>query len=172
MSRKIEDLNPVVAGMVRTLIITAKQKLNLDIEPTRTLSTEAEQLAYFAQGRKTFDAVNSFRKQAGLGPITSAENRRIVTQLLTSIHQYGCACDFVIDRDPAPGLQKPVWDTKADINENEISDYEEIGKIAEAIGFRWGGRFSFRDLVHIEYTGGLKLADLQAGKRPHEEKEA
>lgn len=167
MSRKIEDLHPVVAGMAKTLIHVVKEKLGIDIFITSTLRTAGEQLAYFAQNRKKLEEVNRLRRHAGLSEITQEQNKRTVTQLLTSIHEFGCALDICIDKSSAPGLQ-PEWDVKADINHNEIPDYEEIGKIGEATGFRWGGRFPKKDYVHFEYTGGLTLADLQAGKRPHE----
>ncbi len=160
-SRKIEDLHPIVAGMCRTLIEVCKQK-GIELLITNILRTEAEQIAYFAQGRKALKAVNELRARAGLPAIMPKENRSI-TKNLTSIHQFGCALDVAIVKD---GLA--IWDIKADLNENDIPDYEELGKIGEAIGFRWGGRW--KDYVHFEYTGGLTIAQLAQGLRPHENK--
>lgn len=159
MSRRIEDLHPVVAEKCRHFLKVCKAR-GLNVIVTSTLRTEAEQLALFAQGRKRLKAVNELRKEAGLPAITESRNR-IVTHALTSIHQFGCAFDVCITKDG-----KAVWDVKADINENDIPDYEETGHTGEAIGLSWGGRFGYPDYVHFQYTGGLTLDDLKAGKRP------
>ncbi len=157
-SRKIEDLDPVAQEKCKAFLAACMEK-GIDLMVTSTLRTEAEQLAYFAQGRKTLKAVNVFRQQADLPPITMAENKRAITKNLTSIHQFGFAWDVAIKK---AGLA--IWEIKVDLNENDIPDYEEIGKIGESLGLRWGGRW--KDYVHFEYTGGLTLAQLQAGKRP------
>ena len=34
-----------------------------------------------------------------------------------------------------------TWDLKADVNADNVPDYEEIGKIGESVGLTWGGRF-------------------------------
>lgn len=117
-----------------------------------TLRTGAEQHALFAQGRKPLSEVNRLRKEAGLAAIAEQENR-IVTKLLTSVHQFGCAFDVAIIKDG-----KPDW--------NCTALYERLGELGEAIGLRWGGRFKFRDLCHFEYTGGLTIAQLEKGERP------
>ena len=163
-SRKIEDLNPIVQAMWNTFVLTCQQK-GIKTMATSTLRTADEQLAYVAQGRKSLKAVNEFRMRAGFGPITQAENKFTITDNFTSVHEFGCAVDFAIVK---AGLA--IWEIKADINENNIPDYEEAGKIAEAIGFTWGGRFPKRDFVHLQYTGGLTILQLQAGLRPHETK--
>lgn len=162
MSRRIEDLDPIVAGMCRTFITVCKQK-GLEVIITSTKRSTAEVWAYYVQGRKQLKFVNEARAQAGLPAITQADNRRIITHNLTSVHEFGCAFDVALIKHGAI-----VWEIKADINENHIPDYEELGRIGEAIGLRWGGRFTFKDYVHFEYTGGLTLAELSAGKRPSE----
>lgn len=199
-SRRIEDLHPVVQKKCRLFLRLCKEK-GIDLIITSTLRTPAEQLALFSQGRKTLKAVNEFRKSAGMSPISEKENRRTVTGLLTSIHQFGCAFDCAIlkpdhppskgiggkapynphgesalqNKDPVPAHSRkdsrvgiPIWDIKADLNNNDIPDYEEIGRIGEGIGLKWGGRFKFKDYVHFEYTGGLSIDELKEGKRPQE----
>jgi|GEM_PF-712108 peptidoglycan L-alanyl-D-glutamate endopeptidase CwlK len=158
-SRRLEDLNPVVADMCRRFLALCRDR-GIDVVVTSTLRTEAEQLALFAQGRKSLWYVNELRRDAGLPPIKEEQNR-IVTHVLTSVHQFGCAFDVCIIKDG-----RAVWNIKADVNENDIPDYEEIGKIGEHIGLTWGGRFKFKDYCHFEYTGGLTLEDLKAGLRP------
>jgi peptidoglycan L-alanyl-D-glutamate endopeptidase CwlK len=157
MSRKIEDLDPIAQEKCNAFIAACKEK-GIDLMLTSTFRTEAEQLAYFAQGRKTLKAVNEFRREAGLCPITPRENIP-VTKNLTSVHQFGFAFDVAIKK---AGLA--IWEIKVDLNDNQIPDYEEIGKIGEALGLRWGGRW--KDYCHFEYTGGLTILQLQAGMRP------
>ena len=44
--------------------------------------------------------------------------------------------------------------------------FATAGKIWEIMGGEWGGRWSsFPDRPHFQYTGGLTLAQLQAGRR-------
>lgn len=165
-SRKIEDLHPVVAAKWNRVQQRAKDELNLDLIVTNTLRTEAEQLAYLAQGRKNLRTVNELRKEAGLPPITEKENRRCITWVSTSIHEYGCAVDFAILK---PYTRVCEWDPKADFDDDGLPEYEEVGRLAESEGFRWGGRFKKKDYVHVEYTGGLTREELRAGKRPEVE---
>ncbi len=159
--RDINGLVPVVRGKFLKLQAAAKEK-GIEFMITCARRTETEQLALFAQGRKTPGEVNRLRHDAGMQPITEAENR-IVTKVLTSIHQFGCAFDVAILK---PGTHTPTWDRKADFNENGVPDYEELGSLGEALGLRWGGTFKFGDFCHFEYTGGLTLAELKEGKRP------
>lgn len=182
-SRRIEDLHPAVRGRCRRLIALCEGR-GINVIITSTLRTEAEQLALFAQGRKALKTVNEFRAEAGLPPI-SGEQNRVVTNAATSVHQFGLAFDVAIIRPPHPPLDKggvregisssigkghgggeAVWDVKADINADGIADYEEVGLIGEFLGLQWGGRFRLRDYCHFQFTGGLSLKELIAGKRP------
>lgn len=153
MSRDINSLVPVVREKLLRLQALAGQE-GIEFATVYTLRTEAEQHALFAQGRKTLDEVNRLRKEAGLAPITEGENR-IVTRLLTSVHMFGCAFDVAVLKEGR-------------IDWQDIASYERLGEIGESIGLRWGGRFSFRDWGHFEYTGGLTIEELKAGKRPQQ----
>ena len=159
--RDASVLVPAVRRRLEKLQAAGRQR-EIEFMITFTLRTEAEQLALFAQGRKKVDEVNRLRHDAGLPPITAAENR-IVTKVLTSIHQFGCAFDIAL-LDPETG--RPTWDISADFNKDGVPDYEELGKLGEEAGLRWGGTFKFRDYCHFEYTGDLTLAELKEGKRP------
>jgi len=150
MSNKISDLNLFVAGLCRRLISLCKEE-GITLRVTSTLRTAKEQLALFAQGRNSLKYVNELRAGQGLPPITESENK-IVTHSLTSIHQFGYAFDVVVIKDGVPSW-KP-------------SDYERVGEIAESLGLQWGGRWRLKDYCHFQYTGGLTIADLKAGKRP------
>jgi peptidoglycan L-alanyl-D-glutamate endopeptidase CwlK len=128
------------------------------IETYRSVTIQA---AYYSQGRRPLAEVNILRSKAGLWPITEKQNRK-VTWTLNSIHFYSCAFDFAILIDG-----KMTWNTKADFNENDMPDYEEAGKIAKECGLEWGGDFDGKaDMVHCQYTAGLTMDELAAGKRP------
>jgi len=75
----------------------------------------------------------------------------------SSIHNYRLAFDFFrnirgqefADRTPA---ERAFWDT--------------AGRIWVEMGGVWGGNWrNFVDRPHCEFTGGLQLSDLQAGRR-------
>jgi peptidoglycan L-alanyl-D-glutamate endopeptidase CwlK len=134
---------------------------------TSTLRTEAEQLALFAQGRKVLKTVNEFRAEAGLPPIGSEQNR-VVTRAATSVHQFGLAFDVAILK---PNSRMAEWSPKADLNDNDTADYEEVGLFGESLGLQWGGRFRLRDYCHFQFTGGLSLRELMAGQRPETDPE-
>ena len=69
-----------------------------------------------------------------------------------SFHNYRVAFDWV------PTLHgKPLW--------NDEAAYLKCAEIGEALGLEWAGRWkSFKETAHLQYTGGLSLADFQAGK--------
>jgi peptidoglycan L-alanyl-D-glutamate endopeptidase CwlK len=71
----------------------------------------------------------------------------------SSMHNYGLAFDVCIN----------MPDKKAYDNALLV----KVGKIGMQIGLTWGGSFkTIYDSPHFEWTDGLSLKDLQAGKRP------
>lgn len=123
---------------------------------TCTARTVREQIALYAQGREKLDHVNALRKLAGLSPITFWENARKITWTLASKHLIDLddntpendkarAFDIAITKDG-----RPVWDLKVNVNQNDLPDYDEAGRIGEMVGLRWGGRFKSPDRPHFE----------------------
>jgi peptidoglycan L-alanyl-D-glutamate endopeptidase CwlK len=85
---------------------------------------------------------------------------RIVTNARAwqSLHQYGVAFDVVPMREG-----KPVWGTTG--ADGEL--WQRVGIAGEASGLEWAGRWKrFREFPHFQYTGGLTIAELKAGKVP------
>lgn len=160
MNRSVETLVPAVRAMFEKMKKLADEK-GIGFTLTSTLRTEAEQLALFAQGRKTLKTVNVLRARAALAPIGTEQNR-IVTGAPVSVHQFGCAFDVVIlDNGRAQ------WSATADHDGNGKADYMELGALGESVGLKWGGRLRrLRDYCHFEYTGGLSVLELREGKRP------
>ncbi len=132
----------------------------LHVMVTSTLRSAQEQAALYAQGREPFKKVNALRATAGLAPVAGQGNT-IVTHATTSVHEFGLAFDVALTSDSAPH-----WDKSLDLNDNGYADYLEVGSIGESLGLVWGGRFRHRDLCHFEWTGGLTMGELLAGKRP------
>lgn len=149
-TRSQNDLRPDVLQ----LYIELSRKLK-DIRIDHLLINVArkaiEQKAYYAQGREELDVVNRYRREAGLAPITAAENKIKVTWTLSSKHVIddnnpkSRAFDIVIMQGA-----KPVWNTAADTNGDHRPDYQEAGLLWESLSSkcRWGGRFN--DPGHFE----------------------
>lgn len=123
---------------VRTLaeaFISSCAKHGIDVLITSTYRDKASQDALYAQGR-----TRPGKK------VTNARGGQ-------SFHNYQVAFDFV------PIVHgKAIW--------NDTAMFTQCGEIAEALGLEWAGRWkSFKELAHCQLTGGLTLADFQAGKR-------
>jgi len=161
-SRKIDDLIPQMRDKAQQFIDKCKS-VGLSVILTCTARNIKEQIALYTQGRKSLEEVNKLRKEAGLYLISDDENKRKVTWTLNSNHiinlddnekdnDLAKAFDFVIIKDG-----KATYNVKESINNNDIPDYEECGRIGEKIGLKWGGRFKDSkgnptpDYVHFEY---------------------
>lgn len=71
-----------------------------------------------------------------------------------SMHEYGLAFDVAVLKDG-----KATWP-------NDLDLWEKIGQLGESVGLEWGGRFkTIVDRPHFQFTGGLRIEDLRAGKR-------
>lgn len=116
--------------------IDAGAKQGIDVLITSTYRDFEAQDALYAQGRT--------------GPgvrVTNAKGGQ-------SFHNYRCAFDFC----PIIG-GKPQW--------NRPDLFEQCGTIAEGLGLVWAGRFvTFKEMAHCQWSNGLTVADLYAGKRP------
>lgn len=136
-SRNLFDLLPPVRLMAMEFVHECKVA-GFDLLITSTYRDKAAQNALFAQGRTTKGAI-----------VTNARGGQ-------SFHQYRVALDVV------PMLHgKPVWSLKG----QDRLLWEKTMKIGEKIGFESASRWhSNPEWPHFQYTGGLTLADYQAGK--------
>lgn len=114
--------------------IAACKAHGIDLIITSTYRDFASQTALYNQGRTT--------------PGNKVTNARAGE----SFHNYRCALDF------APAVHGKIdW--------NDTAAFTKCGEIAESVGLTWAGRWTtFKELAHVQYTGGLTLADLKAGK--------
>lgn len=138
-SRNTFDLLPTVGVKVRRFVELCEAR-GVPVLVTCTYRDNAEQARLYAQGRTTPGA-----------KVTNAKPGE-------SWHNWRCAVDVVPMRNG-----KPVWGTKGD----DLTLWAKVGAIGEECGLEWAGRWvKFREFPHFQYTGGLSLADIRAGKVP------
>lgn len=144
-TKRLTGLHPVVLAAA-TALIERCYSLNIPILITQGLRTIAEQDALYAQGRTKPGAI-----------VTNARGGY-------SYHNYGLAVDFAL---LLPNGSSVSWDMCRDGNSNQIADWQEVVKVAKALGFEWGGDWtSLKDYPHFQMTLGLTLTNLRAGLKP------
>ena len=133
---RIGKVHPVIKQGAEEIIRRA-YKQDLYVLFSDGYRSHAQQNALYAQGRT---------KPGNI--VTNARGGQ-------SLHNYGLALDMFITNKKG---------TSASWNVKELT---RAAKIAKSLGFEWGGDWkNFKDYPHIQMTGGLSLADLQAGKKP------
>ena len=150
----LATLHPVFAAKVRKTLEEC-EIVGDRFRITQSLRSLEAQQAIYMQGRHPLGIVNEFRVSIGFPPITEKENR-IVTGAPPgySFHNFGLAADVCY----ATG--KPYSD-----NGRQVT-WEGFGSLAQAHELTWGGWWKRPDRPHVEWSGGLTLAELRAGKRP------
>lgn len=134
-SRSLDDLLPQVKKRVEAFLSACKAS-GIDLLVTSTYRDNASQTALYAQGRTAPGKV-----------VTNARAGQ-------SFHNYRCAVDVVPIRNG-----KPVWDSKDTV-------WQTVGKLGKESGLEWAGDWKrFKEMAHFQYTGGLTLAQLQAGAK-------
>jgi hypothetical protein len=157
-SRRIEDCVSELQEKFAAFQ-AAMEAAGLPFIVTCTARTVREQIALYAQGREPLEHVNTLRRLAHLAPISFMENGHKVTWTLASKHLIDLD-DGNPDNDKSRAFDIALlahsdrmsvhWNLKADVNGNAIPDYDEAGRIGEAVGLRWGGRFPSPDRPHFE----------------------
>lgn len=137
-SRKITDLHPKVQVMANAMI-DACERAGFDILITSTYRDAESQSDLYAQGR-TKPGKKVTNAKAG-----------------QSWHNYRLAFDVVPLRNG-----KPVWGTSG----ADGKLWKEVGRIGKACGLEWAGDWvgKLQEMAHFQFSGGLTLTDLKAGK--------
>jgi len=149
-SREIKFLHPDIIGRYE-LFSEEMGNAGLKFVVTCTARSLAEQVMLFCQGRMELRYVNQIRGRLNFAPL-APDGNKIVTWTLNSKHvvdernHYSKAFDIVL----FDVLGNHTWIIKVDVNNNEIPDYLEAGKIGEKCGLIWGGRFKTPDYCHFE----------------------
>lgn len=136
-AQRISKLNPIVAKKATKLLEQCAAE-GLDILINQGLRTVAEQNELYAQGRTKPGQI-----------VTNAKGGY-------SYHNYGLALDF--------NLVNPDGSANWTVN----AQWKRVAALGKALGFSWGGEWtgSLVDNPHLEYTFGLSINDLLAGKKP------
>lgn len=113
--------------------VEAAKAKGIDLLVTSTYRDHESQTALYNQGRTTPGKV-----------VTNAKAGQ-------SWHNHRCALDVV-----------PLVNGKAIWNDNVV--WMQIGEIGVACGLEWAGNWkTFKEFPHFQYTGGLTMAQLNAG---------
>lgn len=141
-SHDIGTLAPHVRAMAGQLLADAAAA-GIPLTVTCTRRSAAEQNARYAQGRTT------------PGPIVTRAPAGY------SYHEFGLALDVV----PTELLALKNWGDTPEHRAHADALWARLGAIGKAVGFRWGGEFPHLvDRPHFEWSGGLSLAQLRAGR--------
>lgn len=139
MSRKIEDLHPTVQDKCRAHM-AACEEAGITLIVTSTYRSPEEQAVLYAQGRTAPGKI-----------VTKAKPGQ-------SMHNHRLAYDVVPLRNG-----KPVWGTSG---EDGVL-WQKVGALGVEQGLEWAGNWvKFKESAHFQWTNGLTLAELQAGKTP------
>jgi len=133
-SRSLSELHPRVQQMA-SIFLGKCQEEGIDLLVTSTYRDHESQAALYAQGRTKPGAI-----------VTKAKPGQ-------SWHNWRCALDVVPLRNG-----KPVWNYKSDA---DAALWASVIRIAKESGLEPGPAW---EKAHFQYTGGLTLADFQAGK--------
>jgi len=145
MGADLNLLHPYVKYLCLKHIAACAAK-GLKIMVTDTYRSIAEQAKVYAQGRTT------------PGPIISNAEPG------WSMHNYHLAYDIAIVNPDGKTIN---WSDICDTDHDGIKDYYEAGAIGESIGLVWGGHFkNITDKPHYQWTNGLSIEELRAGRLP------
>lgn len=143
-SRSLADLHPAMRPRAERLIADA-HGAGIPLTVTCTLRSMAMQAVLYAQGRTAPGKV-----------VTNARPGY-------SFHNFGLAIDVV----PSELLALPDWGETPAHRDHAATLWRRLGAIGKTAGLGWGGEFvHLPDRPHFEWSGGLTLAQLRAGRRP------
>lgn len=138
-SRNLFDLLPVVRHKAERFVNQCKAS-GYDLLVTSTYRDDESQAKLYSQGRTEDGAI-----------VTNAKAGQ-------SMHNYRVAFDIVPIRNG-----KCVWGT----GDKDLQTWKAIGAIGKGCGLEWAGDWtSFKEYPHFQYTNGLTIAELKAGKVP------
>ncbi len=135
--KRIGNVHPVVRAGAEEVIRRA-YKQGISVLFSDGYRSNAEQNKLYAQGRTASGKI-----------VTNARGGQ-------SYHNYGLAIDMFITNKAGTSAMWPYDKLK------------QVARIAKSIGFEWGGDWkTFKDNPHLQITGGLSIAQLQAGQKPN-----
>lgn len=137
-TRNMGLVHPVVKETILEVIKRAYAE-GINVQISSGYRSNAEQQRLYNQGRTTPGNI-----------VTNAKPGQ-------SMHNFGLAVDYFLTNKDGT---KALWTVDA--------KWRRVAAIAKSLGFEWGGDWrGFVDYPHLQMTGGLTLAQLQAGRRPN-----
>jgi peptidoglycan L-alanyl-D-glutamate endopeptidase CwlK len=134
--QKLQGVHPAVADKARQLITKAYNE-GIYVVITQGYRSKEEQDALYAQGRTKPGKI-----------VTNAPGGY-------SYHNFGLAFDLAL------------LNNDGSVSWNVDDKWKRVAQIGKSLDLEWGGDWKdFKDYPHFQYTFGLSLADLRAGKRP------
>ena len=113
-----------------------EKALDLDYEVARRAYSLVWWLDYYGARVRIAEGLRSSERQAELYAQGRTAPGQIVTNVRVSRHQSGRAFDIDFVGLHPEAVPRVWWDF--------------AGRLGEALGLRWGGRWSFRDYRHFE----------------------
>lgn len=142
-SEKLVSLHPSVRRKVERMIAKAKTK-GIDLFVVSAHRGEAEQNELYSRGRTQAEL-----NKVGLSHVKAQPDKRKVTNAKAgqSDHNVRRAVDLVEKKG-----RKLIWTN---------SRWDEIGRLGESVGLKWGGRWKrFVDKPHFYDRDGKSVAQL------------
>ncbi len=154
---ELKGLAESILPRAQKFLALARNEKGVTVIVVFTSRTLLEQKALWMQGRYILSDVNGARRVAGMPALTSNSDNKIVTKAKPgqSYHNFGLAfdCNFYLNGEWISDPKDPFW--------------KKVAAWAKECGLEWGGNFKgLFDGGHFQYSGGLPLAALQAGRRP------
>ena len=137
-----EQAKETFRGFLEMLDNTIGEDRYIVFEGLRTVRVQE---AYYAQGRKPLDEVNTLRKNAGLYLLRSEKDNYEITWTLKSKHIDGLAMDIV----PVDGAGNPTWDIA-----HYFKVFEAIRDCGRSGGLVCGADWVQKDWPHYELRVG------------------
>lgn len=154
-SRDIKELHPHVHGLAARFLEEAK-KSGIEVIIISTYRDAEYQNHLYAQGRtRPGPECTCGGKKNKIGTCRKHPLGLVVTKARAgkSYHEHKIAFDIL----PMRG-KTSVWSASDPL-------YDQLGAIGKAVGLEWAGDWKgFKEKAHFQYTGGLTLAELNAGK--------
>lgn len=152
MIPKQNDMHPTLLDRFLKWKFMVNEGIGLQMVLTCVLRTYEEQIALYAQGRQSLQAVNALRNKAGMVPILEKDNGYEVTWTMNSKHfpnaeGKGRAFDFAL---LVPGKKIITWDTKWDADHDGVPEYLECANLAKECNLESGVFWKKPDTPHIQ----------------------
>lgn len=153
MKPRIEDMTDDLRARYE-LFAMRMINMNIKFRVCCVIRTQAEQDAFYAQGREGLSDVNARRMTAGMRPITEKQNV-IVTHTKNSLHfpdKNGKARAFDIEIVKGDDIDaEPTWDLKYDGQGDGLPDYLQAAGIGRSCGLECGAFWEkFHDYPHYQ----------------------